>query len=89
MGAKMITQAWRLDMRLKDRTMLRQYMDYMDFRTVRELATAAGVSHSTVGHLHSGKRSTCDAPGGLVGPVHFDVRLLPQSTPRMKHGFEP
>lgn len=78
----MITQAWRLDMRLKDRTMLRQYMDYMDFRTVRELATAAGVSHSTVGHLHSGKRSTCSpktakaieralkAPQGLL----FDAR---------------
>lgn len=46
-------------MRLKDRRMLRQYMDYRGLRTVRELATAAGISHSTVGHLHSGVRSTC------------------------------
>ncbi|MGG5257499.1 helix-turn-helix transcriptional regulator [Phycicoccus avicenniae] len=45
-------------MRLKDRLMLRQYMDYKRMK-IRELAKAAGVSRATIGHLHSGKRNTC------------------------------
>jgi len=49
---------WRLDMRLKDRQMLVQFMDYKDF-SVRELADAAGVSRSLIGHLRSGHRNTC------------------------------
>lgn len=51
----MIRTEWRLDMRLKDATMLRQYMDFKRL-TIRELAHQAKVSHSTVGHLVSGKR---------------------------------
>ena len=51
----MIRNEWRLDMRLKDASMLRQYMDYKDM-TVRELASRAHFSHSTVGHLVSGHR---------------------------------
>lgn len=54
----MIVQTWRLDMRLKSRTVLRQYMAYKRFN-VRTLADAARVSRSTVGHLHSGKRTGC------------------------------
>ena len=42
-------------MRLKDASMLRQYMDYKDM-TVRKLASRAHISHSTVGHLVSGHR---------------------------------
>lgn len=45
-------------MKLKSRQVLRQYMKYRKVN-VRELATLAGVSRSTVGHLHSGKRSGC------------------------------
>lgn len=37
--------------------MLRQYMEFKDLN-VRALATQAGVSHSTIGHLHSGARNT-------------------------------
>lgn len=54
----MIAQQWRLEMRLKDRRMLRQYMEYKRMR-IRDLARAAGVSRATIGHLHSGKRKTC------------------------------
>lgn len=54
----MIVKTWRLDMRLKSSQMLRQYMQYKHFN-VRSLATAAQVSRSTVGHLHSGARSSC------------------------------
>ena len=64
-------------MRLKDRRMLHQYMEYKRMK-IRELAKAAGVSRATIGHLHSGKRSTCSpttarrveealgAPAGLL-----------------------
>lgn len=51
----MIRTEWRLDMRLKDAAMLRQYMEFKRL-TIRELAHKAGVSHSTVGHLYSGRR---------------------------------
>lgn len=51
----MIRTEWRLDMRLKDRTMLRQYMEFKHMN-VRQLAKASGVSRATVGHLHSGAR---------------------------------
>ena len=54
----MIATGWRLDMRLKDRRMLQQYMDYKRMR-IRELARAARVSRATIGHLHSGARNTC------------------------------
>lgn len=45
-------------MRLKDRRMLHQYMDYKRMK-IRDLATAAHVSRATVGHLHSGARASC------------------------------
>lgn len=54
----MIVKAWRLDMKLKDRRMLHQYMDFKGMK-VRELAQAAKVSRATIGHLHSGARNTC------------------------------
>lgn len=54
----MIIRTWRLDMRLKSSQMLRQYMEYKRLN-VRTLARAARVSHSTVGHLRSGRRSSC------------------------------
>lgn len=77
----MIVKEWRLDMQLKSPQMLKQYMDYKRYN-IRSLAKAAGISHSTVGHLHSGKRRTCSpevaraieealqAPPGLL----FDPR---------------
>lgn len=52
----MIRAEWRLDMRLKDAAMLRQYMEFKDL-TIRQLADRAGVSRSTIGHLVSGERS--------------------------------
>ena len=54
----MIVKQWRLDMRLKSPQMLKQYMQYKRL-TIRQLATAARISHSTVGHLHAGTRKTC------------------------------
>jgi len=53
-----IANYWRLDMKLKSRDVLRQYMKYRAVN-VRQLSTLAGVSRSTVGHLHSGKRNGC------------------------------
>ena len=44
-------------MRLRSPEMLRQYMEFKRMK-VRDLATAAKVSRATVGHLHSGARST-------------------------------
>lgn len=44
-------------MRLKSPEMLQQYMDFKRMK-VRDLAKAAGVSRSTIGHLHSGARDT-------------------------------
>lgn len=54
----MIATYWRLDMKLKSRDVLRQYMKYRGLN-VRELAEQAKVSRATVGHLHSGKRKGC------------------------------
>ena len=44
-------------MQLRDSRMLKQYMDFKRL-TIRELATEAHVSRSTVGHLVSGARRT-------------------------------
>lgn len=49
----------RLWLNLSDRSVLRSYMQYKGFRSVRELAQRAGVSRATIGHLHSGQRTTC------------------------------
>ncbi|MCD4535683.1 helix-turn-helix transcriptional regulator [Nocardioides sp. cx-169] len=54
----MIATYWRLDMKLKSRDVLRQYMKFRGVN-VRQLAEQSGVSRSTVGHLHSGKRKGC------------------------------
>lgn len=54
----MIRSEWRLDMKLKSPAMLKQYMEYKHL-TIRQLAVAAGISRSIVGHLCSGERSTC------------------------------
>lgn len=80
-----IATYWRLDMKLKSRDVLRQYMKYRNVN-VRELAEQAKVSRSTVGHLHSGKRKGCrpeaaaaieralEAPSGLLfDPVLTNV----------------
>lgn len=53
----MIRPATRLEIRLKDHTILATLMDTHGI-TVRELAAQTGVSHSTIGHLRSGKRTT-------------------------------
>lgn len=45
-------------MKLISAEALAQYMEHRDL-TVRRLAHKAGVSSSLVGHLRSGKRSTC------------------------------
>ncbi len=45
-------------MKLKSRDVLRQYMAYRAVN-VRQLAGLSGVSRSTIGHLHSGKRNGC------------------------------
>ncbi len=57
----MISTEWKLEMRLKSHQMLQQYMEFKDMK-VRTLARAAGVSRSTIGHLHSGARSSTRRP---------------------------
>lgn len=72
-------------MRLISAEALAQYMGHRGF-TVRSLADRVGVSHSTIGHLRRGSRSTCkpktakaiekalDAPAGsLFVPRVFHV----------------
>ena len=71
-------------MRLKSAQMLRQYMEFKDL-TVRTLATQAGISHSTIGHLHSGARNTVrpenarkiekalGCPPGLLFDAHASI----------------
>jgi len=49
---------WRLWVKLISRRVLVDYMSHRQM-TVRELAKIAKVSPSTVGHLRSGKRGTC------------------------------
>lgn len=44
-------------MRLRSPEMLRQYMEFKRMK-VRDLALSAKVSRATIGHLHSGSRST-------------------------------
>lgn len=53
-------QRWRLEMRLKDRRVLAEFMAYKHL-TVRELAARTGISRSLIGHLRSGHRNTCKA----------------------------
>lgn len=54
---------WRLEMRLKSRAVLIQYMTYrrQGVRTLAALCDPArpGRHRSAIGHLRSGKRSTC------------------------------
>lgn len=81
----MIVKEWRLDMKLKSPQMLKQYMEYKRLN-IRSLAKTANISHSTVGHLHSGARSTCSPrsaraieealqapPGLLFDPIPSNV----------------
>lgn len=54
----MISTESRLDVRLISSAVLAQYMEFRDL-TVRELARRVPCSPALVGHLRSGKRSTC------------------------------
>lgn len=57
----MIRIEGRFELKLISADALASYMKTRDF-TVRSLADAVGGAHlrSTIGHLRSGKRSTCD-----------------------------
>lgn len=46
-------------MYLRDHRLLAKLMDFNDV-SVRDLATRAGSTRSTIGHLRSGRRSFCD-----------------------------
>jgi transcriptional regulator with XRE-family HTH domain len=62
---------------IRNKRVLRDYISLLGM-SERELARRAGLSHSTVNHLLTGRRSTCtagtahaieaalDAPGGLI-----------------------
>lgn len=64
-------------MRIRNNRILRDYISLLGM-SERELARRAGLSHSTVNHLLTGRRSTCtaqtahaieaalDVPGGLI-----------------------
>lgn len=49
----------RLWVRLKGKRALIDYMEYRGYRNIRELAERVGVSKATIGHLHSGARTSC------------------------------
>ncbi|RLV56032.1 XRE family transcriptional regulator [Aeromicrobium phragmitis] len=77
----MIVSYWRLDMKLKSRDVLRQYMKYRRMN-VRQLAVASGVSRSTIGHLHSGKRTGCrpEAAAAIAEALQAPADLLFDAT---------
>jgi hypothetical protein len=51
---------WRLDVRLKDRRLLAQYIGPTGLDiSGRQLARRAGLGQAIVGHLISGRRTTC------------------------------
>lgn len=55
----MIRIEGRFEVKLISSQALAQYMKHRGF-TVRSLAELVGANRSTIGHLRSGKRSTCD-----------------------------
>ena len=55
----MKTSPWRFRVKLIDAGVLARYMEFRD-ETVRSLADKVGCSHSTIGHLRSGRRNTLD-----------------------------
>lgn len=56
----MIVIERRFEVILIDAGALRNYMKFRGY-TIRALAARVGCSHATIGHLHSGKRTTCSA----------------------------
>jgi transcriptional regulator with XRE-family HTH domain len=76
-------------MQLRSRRMLREYIGLLGL-SARAFAARAGLSHSTINHLLTGRRSTCSArtaaaieqalncpPGLLFTPI-TSVRLIKQ-----------
>lgn len=60
MNAYKVRTEWRLDVRLKDRDLLRKYIGPSGLNiSGRELARRADLGPAIVGHLLSGKRETC------------------------------
>lgn len=49
---------WRLDVKLISTDAFRSYVSHRRM-TIAEVAFRAGVSKALVGHLHSGKRTSC------------------------------
>lgn len=54
----MITHAWRVDVLVRDHRLLAKMMDHHDL-SVRQLADRVRYNRSSIGHLRSGKRTTC------------------------------
>lgn len=61
-----------LDLRVIDHRALASYMTYKGF-TVRTLAFRTGVNRSTIGHLRSGKRTTCSPEAAIAICKVLDV----------------
>lgn len=55
----MIRIEGRFEVKLISATAFAQYMKHRGY-TVRSLADATGAHRATIGHLRSGKRTTCD-----------------------------
>jgi DNA-binding Xre family transcriptional regulator len=51
---------WRLNVKLKSRRLLNDYLRHMGW-SQRRLAREAGLKHAIVNHLCNGERSTCRA----------------------------
>ncbi|MDQ1732854.1 MAG: hypothetical protein QOK10_3013 [Pseudonocardiales bacterium] len=52
-------------MRLRDRVMFANYLTLLNL-SERSFAARAGLSHSTVNHLVSGRRETCSEPTAIA-----------------------
>lgn len=64
-------------MRLRNRLILAAFVDNAGV-SEREVARRAGLSHSTVNHLISGRRATCslDTAISIAGAVHCPIEVL-------------
>lgn len=72
----------RFWVKLISRQALAQYMQHRGF-TVRTLAGKVGCSHSLIGHLRSGKRSTCQPATAIAIEKALDAPVGSLFVPRV------
>lgn len=55
----MYPDQWRLTVKLKSRTALKDFMAHHELKTAYALAKRSGLKPSVVGHLVAGRRNSC------------------------------